>query len=280
MADGLVVPEDVLPAILVSAQPHWEESQDWYATRAIEVLQHTFGTSGLRLCEACMAPRALVEDGAMVYQTGPVGLDEVVRLDDRTRGDARPARTGVWLDENRGGVSVRIVDLHTGRVLFAQNIDPTLVEHANTRRVYTLSEELERRARGDSLTQTFVDVALYPKQHISIDFTDQWGATNANLTGVTISVLDPVVGLGLSHYRRIDVGNVLIGAKGLVSLPTAIARSQGDESDIIDPMLTGVGVVRVPLGRTNYGVCATLSTNGVFGLGVSLLNIRLLPVLP
>lgn len=278
--EGALSADEVLPAVLVSTQARYEESAPWFPTRAIEVVQGAFGTSGLRLCEACMQPRAWVEDGALIYQTGPVGLDEIVRLDDQIRGDAPAARTAIWIDEQRGGVSVRIVDLHNGRVLFAQNVDPSLVEYKNTQRMYTLSEELERRARGDSLTQGFVDLALYPGQHVSIDWTDQWGASNGNLTGITLSALDPVLGLGVSHYHRIPFFNVLLGGKLLVSLPTAVAQSLGAGAGggILDPMLTGVAVGRVPFGRSNFGACVTLSTNGQFGLGLSLLNVSLLPV--
>ena len=146
-----------------------------------------------------MAPRTVVEDGRLTFQTGPVAITDVLRLDAGARGDAPPARTAIWLDEHRGGVSIRIVDLATSRVVFAQNIDPGLTETRNTERMYTLSAELERRARGDSLTQSFVDVAVYPGQHISLDWTDQWGPTNANLSGVTLSLFDPIVGIGAAH---------------------------------------------------------------------------------
>jgi hypothetical protein len=146
--------------------------------------------------------------------------------------------------------------------------------------MYTLSQELERRARGDSITQAFVDLALYPGQHISIDWTEQWGVTNANLSGVTLSVIDPVVGIGASHYRCLDLVHVLVGGKLIVSLPTAIVRAIGDTGDAIDPIVTGVAVVRVPFGRSNYGAVLTASTNGQIGLGISLMNISLLPVLP
>jgi len=279
--DGRLDPQDLTPAILVSTSPRYEGSEDWYATRVIEILQGALGdTGGLRLCEACMAPRAFVRDGALSYQTGPVGLDEVSLLDEQSRGEAQAARSAIWIDEHRGGVSVRIVDLHTARVLFAQNIDPNLIENANTRRMYTLSAELERRARGDSITQVFVDFAVYPGQHISIDWTEQWGASNRNLSGVTLSVIDPVVGLGASHYRCVDLINVLVGGKLLVSMPTAIVKAIGDTGDVIDPLITAVAVVRVPFGRSNYGAVLSASTNGQFGIGISLMNISLLPVLP
>ena len=41
-----------------------------------------------------------------------------------------------------------------------------------------------------------------------------------------------------------------------------------------------MGVLRVPFGRSNYGALATVSTNGAFGFGLSLMNIHFLPVLP
>ena len=278
--DGGELPaSDVVPAVVVSLTPRYEETTAWFPTRGLEVLAGAFGASGLRLCEACMEPRAYAADGSLVYQAGPIGLDEVVRLDDLTRGDAEPARAAIWLDEQPGGVSIRIVDLRTGRLLYARNVDPMLVENANTERMYTLSEELERRARGESITQAFVDLALYPRQHVSLDWTDQWGATNANLSGVTISMVDPIVGIGAVHARRIEVLDTLIGAKLIVSVPTALVRIV-DDTDVIDPLLTGVAFVRVPFGRSNYGAFASGSTNGAFGVGISLMNIRLLPVVP
>jgi hypothetical protein len=279
--DGRLSRSDLLPALLVRAEPRYEVSEEWFTTRVLEILQARLGESGLRLCEACMAPRAWVADGAMTFQTGPIGLDEVVRLDEGARGDGMPARSAIWIDETRGGVSVRIVDLRTARVLYAQNVDPALIEDKNSQRIYTLSEELERRHRGDSITQAFVDLAVYPGQHISLDWTEQWGKRNDNLSGITLSVIDPVVGIGAVHYRRLPYFNVLVGAKGIVSVPTALVRSfDQNAGDLIDPLITGVGVVRVPFGRSNYGAVGTLSTNGTIGVGISLMNISLLPVIP
>jgi hypothetical protein len=278
--DGLLDPQELAPAILVSARPRLEGSESWYATRVISLLEARLGPGNLRLCEACMAPRTFVRDGTLSYQTGPVGLDEVAWLDDAGRGSSPPARAAIWVDEFRGGVSIRIVDIASGRVIYARNVDPLMIEDANTARSHALAAELERRARGDSITQAFVDLALYPGQHISVDWTEQWGPTNHNLSGFTISLYDPVVGLGASHYRALKLWDILVGAKLLVSLPTAVARAFDDTGDVIDPMITAVAVTRVPFGRSNYGAVLTISTNGEVGLGISLLNISLLPVLP
>lgn len=278
--DGRVRADDVLPAILVSAEPRDAASRAWYTTRVVEILERSFGAGGLRLCEACTAPRAVVEDGRMVYQAGPVGLDELVRLDDATRGGAEAARSAIWVDEYPGGVSIRIVDTRTARVIFAQNVDPGLVEHTNTRRMYTLTAERERRARGDGLTQAFVDVAFYPGQHVSLDWTDQWGPRNTQFSGMTMSLFDPVFGIGAVHYTSVGFLDALVGGQVVLSMPTAIVQGLGQDGGVLDPLLTGVAVVRVPFGRSNYGALFAASTNGQIGVGLSLMNVSLLPVIP
>lgn len=281
--DGSLPRDRVSPAILVSAAPRYEETAAWFGTGALEVLQGALGAEGLRVCEACAAPRVVAIDGALSYTSGPVSLDELQRLDELARGDAAPAKSAIWIDEHKGGVSIRIVELATGQVLFAQNVDPTLVEVRNTARVYTLSEELERRARGDTLTHSFADFALYPGQHLSWDVSDQWGATNRNLAGATFSIFDPVLGVG-GHYHRVTaLYNVSVGGKVIFSLPTAAVQAvsqDGEQVEVLDPLLTAAAIVRVPFGRSNYGVVLAASTNGEVGIGISLLNMRILPVIP
>lgn len=72
-----------------------------------------------------------------------------------------------------------------------------------------------------------------------------------------------------------------MGAKALVSLPTALARAvSGNVGSVLDPLLSVVLVVRVPIAQSNYGLLLTVSTNGRVGLGFSLLNVSLFPVLP
>ncbi|MEN0064894.1 MAG: hypothetical protein AAGA48_22305 [Myxococcota bacterium] len=283
--EGRLSREDMVPAIVVSTKPIYEESNGGFQTRALDLLSQTLGDRGLRVCEACMAPRTYAEDGNLVLQTGPIGLDEVQRLDDQNRGDAQPARTAIWVEETKRGVSVRIVDIATARVVFAQNIDPNFIEYRRTQKRYRMAAELERRARQDSLTQAFVDVGLLPDQHVSLDWTDQWGKTNSNLTGITLTAWDPLVGLGVVHYKRLRLGggrfNPLIGGKVVISLPSALSRvvDSGD-FDLTDTLVNGVAVARIPLWRSNYGILATASTNGRVTIGVSLMNISLLPVIP
>lgn len=273
---------DVTPALVVSVSPAFEETKAWYPTAALQTLVRVFGAASLRSCEACMAPRLFVEEGRLEQNTAALGTQEIIRLDENARGEAPPARVALWLDETPEGVSLRIIDLRNSRIVLARNFDPSLTEMTRSQRNFSLAEELERRARGDSLTHTFLDVTLYPGQHVSLDFTEQFGHTNANLAGLSLSVYDPLVGVGGAYYRVIPSAfNIMVGAKVLLSVPTAIASGIGGQpTQLIDPLLTGVLVVRMPIASSNYGVTLTASTNGRVGLGVSLMNITFLPFLP
>ncbi len=274
--------KDVTPAIVVSVAPAFEESRAWYPTAALQSLVRVFGSASLRSCEACMAPRLFVEQGKLEQFTTTLGAEEIIRLDENARGTAAPARVAIWLDETPEGVSLRIIELSNSRIVLAENFDPSLIEMTRTRRNFTLTQELERRARGDSLTHTFLDVTLYPGQHVSLDWAEQWGDSNANLAGVSLSAYDPVIGVGGAYYRIIpNALNLAVGGKVLLSVPTAVASGiSGEAVDVLDPMLTAVFVARLPIASSNYGITFTASTNGNIGLGFSLMNITALPILP
>lgn len=280
--EGAFETKDLLPAIVVSAQPAFEESKAWYPTAALATLVRVFGAPSLRSCEACRQPRLHVENARLEQNTADLSAEEIARLDQGARGSAAPARTALWLDENAGGVSLRIVDLANSRIVLAENFDPRQVEPARTRHQVSLVTELDRRARGDSLTHAILDLTVYPGQHLSLDWVDQWGDTNANLSGVSISFLKPALGVGGAYYRIFpSLWDLSVGAKVLLSLPTALVSSVSDiDSTFMEPLLTGVLIVRLPLFRTNYGLTLSVSTNLDVGIGLSLLNISLLPFLP
>ncbi|HVG63316.1 MAG TPA: hypothetical protein VNA24_32425 [Hyalangium sp.] len=282
LEDGGVGVKELLPAMVVSVNPAFEETRTWYPTEALATLVRVFGAAGLRACEACMAPRTYVQEGQLEQVSMNLGAAEITRLDEMSRGNSAPARTAIWLDETAEGVSLRIIDLHNSRILLAENFDAAMTGAARTRRNLSLVRELDRRARGDSITHAFFDVTVYPGQHISTDWVDQWGDTNANLSGFSLSLFDPVLGVGGAYYRVIPSAfNITVGAKVLMSVPTGLVRGiAGEDVEILDPLLTGVFMVRVPIARSNYGITFSASTNGRLGVGFSLMNVSLLPFLP
>ncbi len=282
LEDGGLGVKDLVPAMVVSVNPAFEETRTWYPNEALATLVRVFGAAGLRACEACMAPRTYVQEGLVQQVSTNLETAEITRLDEANRGSSAPARTAIWLDETTEGVSLRIIDLQNSRILLAENFDAAMTGQARTRRNLSLLRELDRRARGDSITHVFFDVTVYPGQHVSTDWMDQWGETNANLSGFSLSLYDPVLGVGGAYYRIIPSAfNISVGAKVLMSLPTGIIQGiTGDDIDLLDPLLTGVFMVRVPIARSNYGLTFSASTNGQLGIGFSLMNFSLLPILP
>lgn len=279
---GVLSKRDLLPIIIVSTEPRYEETRAWFPAQAAGMLVRLFGSQSVRLCEACMAPRLRVEGGRVEQTTVALEVSEIVRIDEAARGHAEPARTAIWLDETAHGVALRIVDLGSSRVLAAENFDDAPLASSLERNI-ALAKEVERRGRGEALVHTFFDLALIPSPHISLDWAEQWGPTNANLAGISLSLFDPVLGLGASYYRVIpEAFNLTIGAQVLVSVPTALQKaiSSGNGGSLIDPLLTAVAVLRVPIAQSNFGLLLTASTNGRVGIGFSLLNVSLLPVLP
>jgi len=273
----------VLPVIVVSVAPAFEETRSWYPTAALGTLIRVFGAANLRACEACMAPRTFVQDnGSVTQSTTTAGVDELAKLDEQYRGNAAAARTAIWLDENSNGVSLRMIDLANSRILMAENFDPSLAEAARTKRNYALTEELDRRSRGDSVNHAFFDFSIYPNPHMSFDWLEQWGVNNTNLSGLSVSVFDPVLGIGGSYFRVMpNAGNITVGGKLLMSFPTAVVRSvAGTDVEVLDPLLTGVLMARIPIARSNFGFIVSASTNGRVGLGFSLMNTTFMPFLP
>jgi len=279
--DGVLSLKDMTPALIVSTQPAFEQTRAWFPAAAVTALSRVFGPGALRACEACMAQRLTVEDGRLEQYATSLSVQDLVRLDEATRGSTARAVSAIWIDETMEGVAIRIVDLRNGRILLAENIDQNLVSITTSKTTVTLAQELERRSRGDSIVHLFVDLGLLPQQHLSLDWLEQWGPDNANLSGFSVSVIDPFIGLGVSYFRVIPPAlNLMVGAKFLLSVPNAIINTFNPDNPqpfLGDSLFTGVFMLRLPLFRTNYALLASVSTNGRVAIGISLLNFSLLP---
>ena len=57
------------------------------------------------------------------------------------------------------------------------------------------------RQRGDSINHSMIDMGLFPTPHLSLSWAEQWGESNRNLTGLSLSLFTPVLGIGANYYR-------------------------------------------------------------------------------
>jgi hypothetical protein len=280
--NGMLGSHGIFPLMFVSATPAYEETKASYPAAALQALVRIFDGKNIRACEACMNPRVSFENGRLDMNTSSLAVDEIVMFDARVRGKSAPARAAVWLDETRTGVAIRIISLENSQVLFAANIDGALRERSRSQKNFTFTDEIGRRLRGESLTHIFIDAALLPGQHISVDIAEQFGDDNCNLAGITMSVLDPIVGFGAAYHRVIPQAfNLTVGAQVIASLPTAfVSAFAGDVTQVLDPLVVAVLIARFPIPSTNFAAVATVSSKGTVALGVTLMNFSVLPFLP
>ena len=281
--EGTLNEKEFLPIIVVSASPGFQESEKSFTSGVLAVLGKIFPQSGIRYCVECQRPRIHSADGILESQSGVISLEEVRKFDERIKGDSPPARAGVWLDETPEGISVRFIDLNSGRVIYADNITPQLIWSKRSSKNFSVSRSLLMRQRGDSINHSMIDMGLFPTPHFSLSWAEQWGESNRNLTGLSLSLFTPVLGIGANYYRVFpEMLNIAFGGKVLMSVPTALVASftKGKTPDLFDPLVTFTGEMRIPIWTTDYCGFAFVASSGKVGLGFCALNISILPVLP
>jgi hypothetical protein len=289
--------ERTLPAdstvLLVEARPAFAETKASFPADAAAVVVEVFGPRRVRLCEACMNPRVIQDAGGVRYDTGEINLADLVALDAAARGSSPPARMAIWLQETPSGVALRVVDLKDGSLLLARHLDAGLATLQRSARQVSVTEDMHRRLRGDSLTHVHWNLGLFPGQHFGFDVLDQFGPTRQDLAGLTISFVNPVGGIGASYEHIFpEALNLAVGGKLIVGIPGVIAQAVGSQTGV-DPALTSfiggpltiMGTAQLPIFDTNYAVFAFAGLHlpafvPTAGVGISLLNLRILPFLP
>jgi hypothetical protein len=289
--DG-AVPTDVV-VLLVSARPAYAETRAAFPAAAAAVLVDVFGPGRVRACEACMNPRVVEGSAGVRYDTGEITLADALALDAATRGAAPAARLGAWLEETPTGVALRIVDLGDGSVLLSRHLDPALQTLQRSARQVTVTEDIRRRLRGDSLTHVHWNLGLYPGQHLSLELLDQFGPARTDLAGLSLTMVNPLLGVG-GAYQRIfpEAWNVAVGGKVIVGIPGLVIDAF-DQNLPPDPQIIGLiggpvtvmATAQLPIFDTNYAVFAFAGLHlpsflPSAGLGISLLNVHVLPILP
>ena len=286
------VPTDVV-VLLASARPAFVETQASFPAAATAVVVDVFGPRQVRACDACMNPRLVQGDDGFRFDTGELALEDVVALDAATRGKGPAARLGVWLDETPAGVALRIVDLADGSVLLARHLEPGLDTVVRSARHVSVTEDIRRRLRGDSLTHVHWNLGLYPGQHMSLELLDQFGPQRQDMAGLSLTLINPVGGIG-GAYQRVfpEAWNATVGAKVIVGIPGLVVQTLNtqtgadvDLTNFIGGPITTMVSAQLPIFDTNYAVFAFAGLHlprfsPSVGVGISLLNVHVLPILP
>lgn len=286
------VPGDVV-VLLVSARPAFTETKASFPAAATAVVVEAFGARQVRACDACMNPRLVQGESSLLYETGEAGLQTLLALDAGARGSAPAARLALWLDETPAGVALRIVDLADGAVLLSRHLEPGLDTRQRSARHVSVTEDIERRLRGDSLTHVHWNLGLYPGQHLGLELLDQFGPQRQDMAGLSLTLINPVAGIG-GAYQRVfpEAWNVTVGAKVIIGIPGLVIQTLNDQTganadftNFIGGPVTAMASAQLPIFDTNYAVFAFAGLHlprfsPSVGVGISLLNVHVLPILP
>lgn len=288
-AGGLRQQVPVLVASILSASP---EYKDWFFAHALRSLVDVFGPENIRVCHACMGTDVNQTPGQLEWRSTAWDASELSAADQKLRKQGEPAKIAMYIAEDRQVVSVRVVSLANATVLFASNFDPTLNELRRSETFRRHHIELKNRENRAGHMHLQWDGILYPNQHLALDVLDQFGNSNEHLAGLSMSLLTPLAGIGFAyHYVFQEAWNISLGTKVLFALPNVVLNALTDEPvELVDPVLNTIFIVRVPIPETHFAVSGMIATGTdafpfptkfpTLGLGVTLLNPSLIPVLP
>jgi hypothetical protein len=268
---------DVLPMLLTTPRHLWKESRDDFAATVIATFGRVFTESGTIInCPDCDTWRLNVRDNNQIMiNNGELSLSELGALK-QTPAYAN-AKSIAFVKETASGIEFKLIALNDGKLIYQSLSDST--KDLNTVKPYlNYAAERERRLRGESLSYVFVNFGVYPNGLFQLEFIEQWGARNQHLSGLGISLFNPVFALG-GVYHYIFPGRPRLNFSGAIYYPlaNAIASAVSDNSDFSDSLVLQ-GSVQYMFSNS-YAAFATLGTEGGLSIGLTMFNPLFLPIL-
>ena len=266
----------LVPMLVAPPRSTWTESRDDFPESAMNSLRSVFGgTDALVVCPDCDTNRLIQRnDGKTVINNGELSLADLIEL--RKHPAYAEAKSVAVVKETPSGVWLRVIDLNDGAVLFASLADSS--ETLDGSRPYmNSSREMERRKMGESLSYVFLNMGIYPTPSFQAEWLEQWGPRNNHLSGIAISLLNPIFAIGgvyhymLPSFRRANVG---LG----VFYPMQNMFSAGDAPNDAIGGFVLQGMLQYGVTGT-FGVFAGATSEGDVSIGVNFFNPILMPFL-
>jgi hypothetical protein len=257
--------QSVSPMLVATPSHLWSESKSDFAPEVWSILKKIWPKAGdLIQCQDCNMQRLHVGKGNSIsLDSGDLSTADLLALtsDPRYQG----VKSVVFTKETASGVEIRILRISDGAILFQYLADGRVTINQVAPRL-GLVKELERRERGESLAYIFLDVGFYPTGLLHVSFLEQWGSLNQHITGVTLSLVNPTLALGLT-YRYMLPFNRRITASGQIFFPLQAMLSDKPATESLSASIGVQGAI-----SSTFGLFLNLSTSGGVSLGVSLYN--------
>lgn len=271
--DGFIKQASISPLAIVSVTSDNDQIQH-ITTSLAESLQRATGAKIL-ICDRCNI--AVIESGEQtIYESDFVDLEKVRSI---YQSENIQPLTVAWVEWSHEILSIRMVVLNSGELIFASTIDSKVEWSSRSMRNFTDSRLRERQVRGEAIIHRHIDLGLLPlggAPHIGWSIMQQWGSSNQYLSGISISLSNPLLGIGVNWFKVFPrLNNSLIGFKVLGSIPELLTKSlskgSGSSGLTGDQALTVLGMIKYPLfGQPEqFYLNAYVSSGGSIGFGLS-----------
>ncbi len=255
----------VSPMLVATPRHLWTESQSDFAPAVWAIFKKYWTASGdLIQCHDCNMQRLHVaKQHTISIDSGDLSTADLLALtsDPRYQG----VKSVVFTTETASGVELKILRISDGAILFHYLADGRITLN-QAKPPLGLIKELDRRERGESLAYIFIDMGFYPAGLFHMSFLEQWGSLNQHITGVTLSLVNPTLAIGLT-YRYMLPFNRRITASGQLFFPLQAALSP---DPVQDSLSFSVGVQAAV--SSTFGVFINAGSKGGASLGISFYN--------
>lgn len=236
----------------------------------------------VRVCTSCMETKIFQKKNATEYVNSVTSLDEITAFDKIIRKEAKEAVSALFVEEIIDGLSIKIISLINGQVIFATNLTTDYKDEILYGYNYSLIDDYERKIAGKAIVHLFMsigyefmpDYALYS----SMAFPEQLGATNQHLFGPELSFGASNFGIGAFYgYIYSRKRPLILGTSVFLNVIAALGSSNSEDFSLSDLLIVR-GHFLYPMSD-RFGNIALFGYANIgkgslgFGIGVSLINL-------
>lgn len=279
-----IVQERSLPMLLAVPLHHWEESREDFSEAVLRSLEEVMQEvseqqekirAKVIVCGDCDLHRIHVTpQGSTVVNNGPLSLSELSELKKQSPA-YQEAKSIAFVKETPAGVSMKVMSLSTGELLFFALADSTQrLSHIQPSLNY--AREYDRRKRGEAILHGRLNMGFYPSGTFQLEFLEQWGDLNQHITGLGISFINPTMALGINYkfLPEFTGRSVDFGASIYMSMTDLLSTSSKGITNAISLQTIATYTI-----GSHYGVfgAITLGSSSAFSVGLSFYNPIFLP---
>ncbi len=266
----------IFPLLVATPLHHWKESRDDFGDSILSLLTRAFPGEKIIDCPDCDTYRLHVKKGNRTQiNNGMLSLADFSYI--KKMPQYREARAFISAKETPSGISVKIVSLDDGQILYAGVSDSSKTLDS-AQPWFGFQREYQRRQREESLAFARFDLGFVPQPLLQLHFMEHWGTFNQHITGVSLSAIGPTAALGVSYHYLIPKIKRLDPSIS-VYFPLQNLGNISNDQDTVGS-LVAAGTATYVIGDS-YGIFLSVWAGGEAGasLGITLYNPLLLPFL-